>query len=183
MARVSAGLTIRNLLFTIVVPGAGAVWAPWEILGGHGHVSALGWPAIVVIAAGLALYGWCVWNFATIGQGTPGPWDAPRQVVATGPYRWVRNPIYIGAVLVLLGEAWLFTSLALLVYAAAAAVFCHLFVVLYEEPTLRRRFGAAYDSYTREVPRWLPRPPRPGHGPGQPGGVDQREASTRPANS
>jgi protein-S-isoprenylcysteine O-methyltransferase Ste14 len=83
-------------------------------------------------------------------------------LVAVGPYRWVRNPIYIAALLVIVGEAWLFVSLPLLEYAGAAAIFVHLFVIGYEEPTLRRRFGETYVEYLRTVPRWIPRPPRRG---------------------
>jgi len=104
MAR-TLSLVVRNLVFTVVVPGLGGFWAPWQILGGHYPAPAM-WEAVVVIAAGVALYVWCVWNFAAVGRGTPGPWDAPRQVVATGPYRWVRNPIYLAALLVVLGQAW-----------------------------------------------------------------------------
>jgi protein-S-isoprenylcysteine O-methyltransferase Ste14 len=100
--------------------------------------------------------------FAVVGRGTPGPWDAPRRFVAVGPYRWVRNPIYVAALLVVLGEAWLFLSLPLLVYAGTMAISCHLFVIAYEERTLRRRFGEAYVEYLRTVPRWIPRPPRRG---------------------
>jgi protein-S-isoprenylcysteine O-methyltransferase Ste14 len=81
-------------------------------------------------------------------------------VVATGPYRWVRNPIYIGALLVVLGEAWLFASPWLLAYAAAMAVCCHLFVTGYEERALRRRFDGSYLEYRQAVPRWIPRRPR-----------------------
>jgi protein-S-isoprenylcysteine O-methyltransferase Ste14 len=80
--------------------------------------------------------------------------------VAEGPYRWVRNPIYIAALLVVVGEAWLFLSLPLLLYAGALAVSVHLFVIGYEEPTLRRRFGDEYAAYQRHVRRWVPRPPR-----------------------
>jgi len=76
-----------------------------------------------------------------------------------GPYRWVRNPIYLSALLVVLGEAWLFRSWALLGYAAAMAVCFHLFVVGYEEPHLRDRFGTSYIDYTRRVRRWIPRRP------------------------
>jgi protein-S-isoprenylcysteine O-methyltransferase Ste14 len=153
---------VRNLLFTIVVPGAGAVWLPWWILTRANPAAVpVAWPAVAVIALGAALYLWCVWVFAVVGRGTPGPWDAPRRVVATGPYRWVRNPIYLGALLVVLGEAWLFLSLPLLGYAAAMAVVFHLFVIGYEERTLRRRFGDAYLEYRRTVPRWFPRRPRP----------------------
>jgi protein-S-isoprenylcysteine O-methyltransferase Ste14 len=115
-----------------------------------------------MIAAGTALYVWCVWNFAAVGGGTPGPGTHRRGVVAAGPYRWVRNPIYLAALLIVLGEAWLFMSLALLAYATAMAVLFHLFVTGYEEPTLRRRFGTTYLEYQRTVPRWIPRRPRQG---------------------
>ncbi len=77
------------------------------------------WPAVVVIALGAALYVWCLSLFATVGRGAPGPWDAPRRVVVVGPYRRVRNPIYVAALLVVVGEAWLFLSLPLLLYAGA----------------------------------------------------------------
>jgi len=155
MAR-SLSLFVRNLLFTLVVPGSAGVWVPWWIR--HSAAPAH-WEAVPVIAAGAGLYLWCVWNFAVVGGGTPGPWDAPTRVVATGPFRWVRNPLYLAALLVVLGQAWLFWSLALLVYAGAMAVTVHLFVIGYEERTLRRRFSD-YPEYQRAVPRWIPRPPR-----------------------
>jgi protein-S-isoprenylcysteine O-methyltransferase Ste14 len=153
-------LIVRNVMFTIVVPGLGGVLAPWWILNSHGGATVGAWEAVPVIVAGAALYGWCVWNFAAVGEATPGLWDAPRRVVATGPYRWVRNPIYLAALLVVLGEAWLFMSPPLLVYAAAMAVFCHLFVTGYEERKLARQFGDSYLEYRHTVPRWIPRRPR-----------------------
>jgi protein-S-isoprenylcysteine O-methyltransferase Ste14 len=156
-------LAVRNLVFTIVVPGLGGVWVPWWILTRYGRSAApAAWEAVPVIAAGAALYVWCVWNFAAVGGGTPGPWDPPSRVVAAGPYRWVRNPIYLAALLIVLGEAWLFLSLPLLAYVGAVAVFFHLLVTGYEEPALRRRFGRTYLEYQRTVPRWIPRRPRPG---------------------
>ena|SRR5579883_349766 len=154
-------LAFRNILFTLIIPVAGAVYAPWWILIHVGRSpEPIVWPALILITAGVDLYVACLWLFANVGRGTPCPWDAPRRFVAVGPYRWVRNPIYIGALLVLVGEAWLFLSLPLLIYDGAAAVGCHLFVVGYEEPTLRRRFGAEYETYRRHVRRWFPRPPR-----------------------
>ena len=170
MAR-TLSLIARNVVFTIVVPGLGGVWFPWWILTRHGGTATpVAWEAVPVIVAGAALYGWCVWNFAAVGGGTPGLWDAPRRVVATGPYRWVRNPIYIGALLVVLGEAWLFMSLPLLAYAGVMAVVFHLFVIGYEERRLRHRFGDTYLEYRRQVPRWIPRRPRRAEGlaPGAP---------------
>jgi protein-S-isoprenylcysteine O-methyltransferase Ste14 len=160
MAR-TLSLIVRNLVFTIVVPGLGGVWAPWWIMTRHGGTATpVAWEAVLVIAAGAALYLWCVWNLASVGHGTPGLWDAPRRVVAAGPYRWVRNPTYIAALLVVLGEAWLFMSLPVLAYAGAMAVFFHLFVTGYEERRLGRHFGDSYLEYRRRVPRWIPRPPR-----------------------
>jgi protein-S-isoprenylcysteine O-methyltransferase Ste14 len=155
-------LALRNLLFTIVVPGAGGVYVPWLIVRGE---SPAAWYAIVLIALGAALYVWCVWEFAAIGRGTPGLWDAPRRVVAAGPYRWVRNPIYIAAVLIVSGEAWLFLSVNLLLYTAGLAVACHLIVVGYEEPRLRARFGEPYEEYRHTVSRWVPHRPRSRHSP------------------
>ena len=152
-------LALRNVLFTIVVPGAGALFAPWWILTRAGaNPQPVVWYALILIALGLALYAWCLWLFATVGRGTPGLWDAPRRFVAVGPYRWVRNPIYIAALLVVVGEAWLFLSLPLFAYAGAIAVGCHAFVVYYEEPALRDLFGDEYDDYRRKVSRWIPRP-------------------------
>ena len=156
--RERASLVLRNLLFTVVIPGAGAVYAPWWILSaGVRRPMPIEWPALVFMVLGLGLYLWCVWVFALVGRGTPGPWDAPRRFVSVGPYRWVRNPIYVAALLVIGGEAWLFMSPELLLYLAIAAIGIHLFVLGYEEPTLRRRFGEECEAYRRRVPRWIPR--------------------------
>ncbi len=156
-------LLLRNLLFTLIVPGLGAVWIPWWILTRLGVTpQPVAWLALALIGIGAVLYFLCLGIFAVVGRGTPGPWDAPRRIVAVGPYKWVRNPIYIAALLVVVGEAWLFFSLSLLVYAGAMALFFHLFVIGYEETTLRRRFGKAYDEYMQTVPRWVPRVPRRG---------------------
>ncbi len=159
--RPARSLALRDLLFTVVVPGSGGVLVPWWILT-HGQTAPepAACPAVAVIGAGAALYSACLRLFAIVGEGTPGPWDAPRHLVAMGPYGWVRNPIYVSALLVVLGEAWLFLSLPLLEYAVAMAIACHLFVIGYEEPTLGRAFGEAYAEYRRTVARWIPRRPR-----------------------
>ena len=154
-------LLVRNLIFTVVVPGAGAVYGPWWILTrGDASPTPTAWPAVAVIVVGAAGYLWCLWVFATVGRGTPGPWDAPRRVVSVGPSRWVRNPMSLAAPLVVFRETWLFLSLPLLLYAGALAVLVALFVIGYEEPTLRRRFGESYVQYRQTVPRWIPRRPR-----------------------
>jgi protein-S-isoprenylcysteine O-methyltransferase Ste14 len=160
MRRVWLSLALRNLIFTVVVPGAGGGYVPWLILSRHGaRVHPVVWYAAAVIAVGVLLYLACVWVFATVGRGTPGLWDSPRRVVAVGPYRWVRNPIYLAALLIVSGQAWLFLSPDLLIYAAALAVSFHLFVVCYEERRLRARFGEPYEAYRRAVRRWLPGAP------------------------
>ena len=154
-------LALRNILFTLVVPGTVAVIVPLLIVrGSEPTLEPVTWPGALLIAMGLALYGWCLWNFATEGRGTPGPWDPTEKVVATGPYRWVRNPMYIAVLAVILGEAWLFKSAALVVYALVVGAVVHTFVVLYEEPTLTEQFGESYVAYRRAVRRWLPTPPR-----------------------
>lgn len=116
-----------------------------------------GYAAAVGIALGAAVYLRCAWDFAVGGQGTPAPIDAPRRLVIRGLYRLVRNPMYLGVLTVLLCEAALFRSLTLLAYAGCFAVAFHLFVLCYEEPTLRAKFGEEYEAYRRAVPRWLPR--------------------------
>ena len=102
----TTSLAVRNLLFTLMAPSLGVVALPWWILtrGGGARVATT-WYAVGVIAVGAVLYLACVWIFAVVGRGTPGPWDAPRHFVAVGPYQWVRNPIYLSALLVVLGEA------------------------------------------------------------------------------
>src|SRR2546422_8530864 len=105
--------------------------------------------AVVVLGAALAL--WCIVTFALVGKGTPAPFDPPRRLVVRGPYRFVRNPMYIGAALALAGAALFYESWALLWYSAAFALITHLFVVVYEEPALSATFGDAYVRYCQRV--------------------------------
>lgn len=110
-----------------------------------------------LVAAGAALASWCVLAFAFVGKGTPAPFDPPRRLVVRGPYRFVRNPMYIGAGLALGGAALFYESAALLGYTALFLLVSHLMVIGYEEPTLRRTFGADYVAYCAQVRRWWPR--------------------------
>ena len=112
--------------------------------------------AMVIGTIGAAIALLCIVTFIWFGKGTPAPFDAPRHLVVRGPYRFVRNPMYIGATLGLTGAALFYGSLALLLYSAAFIVACHLFVIIYEEPTLRRTFGLDYEAYCRKVNRWWP---------------------------
>ena len=146
---------VRTLAFFVIAPGSVTVLIPWLLLRG---VAASGEPPVgaPLIAAGAALLLWSGFGFAFIGHGTPTPYDEPRELVVWGPYRWVRNPMYVGVLIVLVGEAIAFSA-ALLVYAALVWLAFHAFVVGYEEPHLAARFGASYETYRRTVPRWLPR--------------------------
>lgn len=111
----------------------------------------------VVLGGALAV--WCILTFALVGRGTPAPFDPPRHLVVRGPYRFVRNPMYIGAGFALLGATIYYESLALLGFTGLFFLITHCFVLGYEEPTLRRLFGAEYEEYRRHVRRWWPTRP------------------------
>ena len=108
-------------------------------------------------AAGAALAIACILTFVFVGKGTPAPFDPPRRLVVRGPYRFVRNPMYLGAALALGGAALFYRSIPLLVYAGVFLLITHLLVVLYEEPALQRTFGGEYEAYRRRVGRWWPK--------------------------
>src|SRR4051794_31319046 len=112
-------LFVRNLLFSLFVPGVVGFVVPLLIASAaHEQTEPVGLPGLFPITAGVLLYLWCVWQFGHVGRGTPGPWDPARVFVAVGPYRWVRNPMYVAVLLSILGQAWLFTSVPIVVYAA-----------------------------------------------------------------
>ena len=155
-------LLLKNLTFTLLVPGTVAVLIPYRLasrapLGpGFGPVRlAVAIPAFIL---GGVIYAWCLWDFATAGRGTPAPIDPPKDLVVRGLYRYVRNPMYLGVLLVVGGWAALSGSWSVLAYGIAMALLFHFFVLLVEEPTLRRQFGSAYDAYCGRVGRWLPAP-------------------------
>ncbi|MCI0399078.1 MAG: isoprenylcysteine carboxylmethyltransferase family protein [Chloroflexi bacterium] len=157
-------LFLKNLLFTIFVPGTAAVLLPFLIVANRPEGLATRWGlqqylALLPLLLGAAIYLHCVYGFAVLGRGTPAPFDAPKQLVVRGLYRYVRNPMYIGVLLVTAGWALLFNAWPVLVYALGLSLAFHLFVVLIEEPSLRRQFGLSYEQYCRAVRRWLPGPP------------------------
>lgn len=121
-----------------------------------------GWarvPGLVLAIVGAAVALWCIGAFALVGRGTPAPFDAPREFVAVGPYRYVRNPMYVGAAAVILGAGLMLRSPSAIAVALFFVVLAHVFVLLYEEPTLEERFGKSYSRYKASVNRWLPRSP------------------------
>jgi protein-S-isoprenylcysteine O-methyltransferase Ste14 len=114
--------------------------------------------ALMIPGAVLAL--WCGGEFVTRGRGTPAPFDAPREFVAAGPYRFVRNPMYLGGWVLLMGFGMYARSVSILLLSCLLLLVAHLFVVFFEEPTLRKQFGTTYEAYCRNVRRWIPRGPR-----------------------
>ena len=159
MSSPRAGPILKTALFVILVPGTVLVWIPYMLLR-----KAIPWPpgwfnwlALAPLASGAAILLNCAWEFAVAGLGTPAPIDPPKTLVVSGLYRFVRNPMYVGVALVLFSMAALFSSLRLLEYALIVWAAFSLFVVAYEEPALRRQFGAPYQRYCEAVPRWIPR--------------------------
>ena len=154
-------IILRTVIFTILAPGSVTVLIPYWLLESGSQpdwdIGVLRLVGLVPIATGAVGYFWCAWDFAATGRGTPFPLDAPRVFVARGLYRYVRNPMYLSVLSVALGEGIVFESQRLLVYAFLVWMIFHLVVVLYEEPTLRHKFGPGYDAYRQRVPRWIPK--------------------------
>jgi protein-S-isoprenylcysteine O-methyltransferase Ste14 len=156
----SVWLAVRSLVWAALLPGLVAGYIPWRFFGpgelevdlrNPAHVAGL-----LCIGVGAALLGACIFEFARSGRGTLAPVDPPRALVVRGLYRYVRNPMYLSVTMIVLGEFLLTRSLALLVYWIIWFAAANLFVIGYEEPTLRRQFGASYERYTKQVGRWLP---------------------------
>jgi protein-S-isoprenylcysteine O-methyltransferase Ste14 len=154
---------LRTVVFTILVPGTELVLVPLVVVlfdvGPRFELGLARYAGLVPLLVGLAIILRCFVDFIRRGRGTPAPYDPPRELVVIGLYRYVRNPQYVGVVLVVLGEALLTGMVVLFGYAAFFAIGYHLFVKYYEEPTLDRLFGESYARYREAVPRWLPRRP------------------------
>jgi protein-S-isoprenylcysteine O-methyltransferase Ste14 len=157
-------LALEAVTFTVLVPGSVTIWIP----GGLGLFAVapcsgeLGWTKYVALAflgVGLLIYLRCVWDFAARGRGIPAPIDHPKALVVSGLYRYVRNPMYFGVLFVLFGEALVFPSWSFVAYIAAVFAVFNIYILAYEEPNLRRRFGDDYARYTSAVSRWVPGKP------------------------
>ena len=155
-------LVLETIVHTVVCPGLVIVVLPHVLMApGHELYAFDGRGRIVVgwlFASGGILLGlWCTRQFLVLGRGTPNPIDPPKFLVRAGPYQVIRNPMYVAVAMIVAGEALVDGSVTLLAYLGAVMIVFHLFVVVYEEPTLRRSFGAGYEEYCARVPRWLPR--------------------------
>jgi len=149
----------RSLLFLILAPGMVAGYIPLGLLlwGSRIETGVLAYLAFPLWLVGGFVLLWSFWNFLRQGRGTPAPIDPPKELVAVGFYRYVRNPMYVGILAMLIGHFLWFGYWNLLMYAVVVFFAFNTFVTYYEEPTLRRNFGAAYEEYCRRVPRWIPR--------------------------
>ncbi len=157
----SAWLAARSLLWTILLPGFFAGYVPWRFFGLSRTRPNLSNPeqlaGVLFVSAGALLLIACIVEFARSGRGTLSPVDPPRHLVVRGLYRYVRNPMYLSVTAIVLGEALLTGSASLGAYWAIWFLCVNLFVIGYEEPTLRRQFGTTYEDYTNQVGRWVPK--------------------------
>ena len=154
-------LFIRNLIFTILQPGIVAGLIPYLIVKGHltdnSFIQFRSWQyaGIILFVSGLLILTSCIISFAVKGNGTLSPADPTKKLVVSGLYRYSRNPMYVGVMLILTGEAIFFPSVGLLIYLILVFIAFNAFIILAEEPRLRKDFGGAYSAYCERVGRWI----------------------------
>ena len=152
-------LLLKTTLFAILIPGTVVGYIPYLIISRYCLSDGISFSIsillpILLFSAGLLVALRCAMDFVFRGYGTPAPIDPPKELVVQGLYRYTHNPMYLGILMILQGEAWAFWCSAQLLYAIVLWICFHLFVVFYEEPILLRRFGDAYRQYRASVPRW-----------------------------
>lgn len=150
-------MLLRALLAFLALPGVFALLVPPLVAAVDPWRGQTWPPGIVVLAIGALGLLWCVRDFYVSGKGTLAPWDPPRNLVVVGLYRHVRNPMYLGVLVLVAGWALVKCSPVVAVYTAALAAGFHLRVLLHEEPWLSRQFSSEWASYAAAVPRWIPR--------------------------
>ncbi|HKF21680.1 MAG TPA: isoprenylcysteine carboxylmethyltransferase family protein [Candidatus Angelobacter sp.] len=160
MRRIAA--ILGSALFLVIAPGTLAGYVPWSLSRWHVASPLLGFfpfrvMGALLIALGLPVLLDSFARFAIQGLGTPAPVAPPRHLVVTGLYRYVRNPMYVAVTSLILGQGLLLGSVSVLEYGLVVWVGFHLFILGYEEPVLRGKFGAEYKEFCTHVPRWLPR--------------------------
>jgi protein-S-isoprenylcysteine O-methyltransferase Ste14 len=145
----------RALFAFLVLPGIVAFAVPLALVAERLNTFSPRPLGLLSFIAGVVVLVWCTVVFYVSGRGTLAPWSPPQRLVAAGPYRFSRNPMYVGVTLILSGWAVLFWSLTLMVYSALVLLAFHIRVIVGEEPWLKRTFGADWESYRARVPRWL----------------------------
>lgn len=160
---IAPGLTVRTVLFEVLVPLPACGIIPyfmtghWQLQPAFFGIEALRWVGAAIIPIGFVLHLFAVAHLYRRGCA---PVPPVATIVSDGVYAWTRNPMYVGALMVMVGEALLFGAHSLLIYAAVWWCLFHLFEVSFDEGVLRKRFGALYTDYCDATPRWIPRPPR-----------------------
>ena len=152
---------IGSAVFLVIAPGTIAGWVPWTLCRWRLAPPLMGFlpfriVGLFMIAAGLPVLLDSFARFAIQGLGTPAPIAPPQHLVVTGLYRYVRNPMYVAVLALIVGQGLFFGSVRVLEYALWILLGFHLFVLLYEEPALRGKFGTEYEDYCRHVRRWIP---------------------------
>lgn len=155
-----ASLFLRNLFFTLVQPGVVAILIPYFMM--RKEIETIAGPfemprylGTTMFFAGFVIMMLCIVDFAVKGKGTLSPADPTKKLVTTGLYRFSRNPMYVGLLVMLLGESVFFKSWILLSYSIAIFISFHFFIKLFEEPRLKKDFGREYFIYSDRVPRWI----------------------------
>jgi len=151
-----------TIVFFLIAPGTVAGYVPWRIGRWRVHPSFFGFTVLrvtggLLMTAGAAILIEAFLRFALKGLGTPAPIFPTRHLMVTGSYRYVRNPMYVAVVFCILGQGLIFGDMRVFVYGLCVWFVAHLFVLIYEEPTLRRTFPADYAVFSAHVPRWIPR--------------------------
>jgi protein-S-isoprenylcysteine O-methyltransferase Ste14 len=150
---------LKTAIFSVVAPGTVGLLIPYSLRNSAEDriVVPLAQHAVggLLLLVGASIYLWCAWDFAVKGLGTPAPIDAPKNLVVQGIYRYTRNPMYVGVAAMIAGQAIYRGSIAIALYLCVVITLFNLFVLFYEEPTLRRQFGEQYSNYCRAVPRWF----------------------------
>jgi protein-S-isoprenylcysteine O-methyltransferase Ste14 len=163
-ARLPIRALVGTIVFVAVVPATVIVLGPYWITGWHLREPFLGttltrWLGALLVVAALPVFVSFLGRFVFEGRGTPAPVAPTERLVVGGPFRWTRNPGYVAVDAMLVGQGLVFASPAVLAYAAFIALAFHVFVIVYEEPTLRDTHGEEYERYCLRVPRWIPRRP------------------------
>jgi protein-S-isoprenylcysteine O-methyltransferase Ste14 len=162
-ARLPVRALVGTIVFVALLPATVIVLGPYWITGWRSatrfSTSLTRWLGVILIVVALPVFVGFLGRFVFEGRGTPSPTAPTERLVVGGPFRGVRNPGYVAVDAMLIGQGLVFASPAVLAYAVLIAFAFHIFVLVYEEPTLRDTYGAEYDEYCRRVSRWIPRPP------------------------
>lgn len=152
-------LALKSILFFILAPGMVAGLIPLMFFRNGSQINSdfFSYLALPLWILGFVTLVWCFWDFVQKGKGTPAPLEPPKELVVSGLYKFVRNPMYVGVFMILIGHFLWFGYWNLLIYAIIFLIPVHLFVILYEEPHLTKLFGESYREYVKKTPRWFPK--------------------------